>query len=400
MNNSVISIIIPVFNVETYLKRCVDSVIYQTYRDLEIILVNDGSTDNSGFICDEYSSIDKRIKVIHKENGGLSSARNAGIEKSTGIYIWFVDSDDYIVKNAVEILITQIEEKDYEMLLFEGNVICESADMQGVLKDDMYHRKNKYSIMTGAQCLCQHYNNEDYFPSACMYICRRNFIKENNLIFKEGILFEDNLFTLNAYLKSTNIKTISDKLYMRTIRSGSIMRSDSNIKKVASYFIVFDNLNQMLKNEKNQKVKEVLFHISNFVFLCGFGMGAELFADKKIDFNEFKEIIKYKTPIPKKKLNVNKDSIYYGGGYVCKIMLKAVDTEPSHIWDINAEKIGEIGEFKCEKPKLNEVINANIVICIADAKICNKIKKQFKSVGYSDVYLFYEYFYLYYNKDF
>ena len=101
---SKISVIVPVYNVEKFIKRCLDSIINQTMRDLEIILVNDGSTDNSGKICDEYAQLDNRITVIHKENGGLSSARNTGLDVATGEWIAFVDSDDYIEKNMYEVL--------------------------------------------------------------------------------------------------------------------------------------------------------------------------------------------------------------------------------------------------------------------------------------------------------
>ena len=99
-----ISVIIPVYNVELYLRRCIDSVIKQTYKNLEIILVDDGSTDKSGEICDEYASLDNRISVIHKENGGLSSARNAGLKNAHGEYFGFVDSDDAIVEDMYEYL--------------------------------------------------------------------------------------------------------------------------------------------------------------------------------------------------------------------------------------------------------------------------------------------------------
>ena len=102
--NPEISIIVPVYNVEKYLKRCIDSILNQSFTDFELILVDDGSTDNSGEIIDEYAIKDERIKVIHKENGGLSSARNVGIEYSKGNYIAFVDSDDYINKNMYKIL--------------------------------------------------------------------------------------------------------------------------------------------------------------------------------------------------------------------------------------------------------------------------------------------------------
>lgn len=107
-----ISVIVPVYNVEKYLNRCVDSIINQTYTDLEIILVDDGSTDSSGSICDEYAKKDERIKVIHKENGGLSDARNAGVTAATGDYISFIDSDDYIELNMMELLITTIGDCD------------------------------------------------------------------------------------------------------------------------------------------------------------------------------------------------------------------------------------------------------------------------------------------------
>lgn len=101
-----ITVVVPVYNVENYIKKCVESILNQTYRKLEIILVDDGSTDKSGEICDEFSVIDSRIKVIHKKNGGLSDARNAGLKIATGNYVTFVDSDDYI---AVDMYRTMIE---------------------------------------------------------------------------------------------------------------------------------------------------------------------------------------------------------------------------------------------------------------------------------------------------
>lgn len=110
-----ISVIVPVYNVEKYLNRCIDSIINQTYTDLEIILVDDGSTDSSGSICDEYAQKDERIKVIHKENGGLSDARNTGVAAATGDYVSFIDSDDYIEPDMMELLITTIGDCDMSM---------------------------------------------------------------------------------------------------------------------------------------------------------------------------------------------------------------------------------------------------------------------------------------------
>ena len=104
MNDTLISIVVPVYNVSQYLERCIQSVIYQTYENLDIILIDDGSTDNSGLICDKYAKIDKRIRVLHQQNSGLSAARNAGIEIAKGKYITFIDSDDYVDSDYVSFL--------------------------------------------------------------------------------------------------------------------------------------------------------------------------------------------------------------------------------------------------------------------------------------------------------
>lgn len=115
MEDKLISIIIPVYNVERYLRECIDSIIAQTYKNLEIILVDDGSSDKSGEICDEYSKKDSRIKVIYKKNGGLSDARNVALDIAKGDYIGFIDSDDYIEKDMFQILYNLAEEYNAEI---------------------------------------------------------------------------------------------------------------------------------------------------------------------------------------------------------------------------------------------------------------------------------------------
>ncbi|HEL7541574.1 TPA: glycosyltransferase, partial [Enterococcus faecalis] len=110
-----ISIIVPVYNVEKYLEKCVRSILAQTFTDFELILVDDGSPDSSGAMCDQFAEQDERVKVIHKENGGLSDARNAGIEIATGEYLGFVDSDDYIADDMYELLYTNIVKEDADL---------------------------------------------------------------------------------------------------------------------------------------------------------------------------------------------------------------------------------------------------------------------------------------------
>ena len=126
MKEPKISIIIPVYNVEKYLERCIKSVLNQDYKNLEIYLVDDGSTDNSGYLCDYYAEMDNRIKVIHKINGGLSSARNAALEKVSGKYVTFIDSDDYVSKNYISILYKTLYEKEasaFRLFLKESDFI-------------------------------------------------------------------------------------------------------------------------------------------------------------------------------------------------------------------------------------------------------------------------------------
>ena len=128
---SKVSIVIPVYNVEAYLKECVDSAIKQTYKNLEIILVDDGATDSCPEICDVYAQSDKRIKVIHRENGGLSAARNTGMDASTGEYIYFLDSDDYIELKAIEKLVNTIETEKADFVFFDGYVFYTDCEDDG-----------------------------------------------------------------------------------------------------------------------------------------------------------------------------------------------------------------------------------------------------------------------------
>ncbi len=122
-----ISVVVPIYNVELYLRKCIDSIVNQTYKDLEIILVDDGSPDNCGLICDEYAKMDNRIKVIHKENGGLSTARNAGLDIATGSYIGFVDSDDWIEPTMYEKMYSFLVENNLDLVECGINLISSSS---------------------------------------------------------------------------------------------------------------------------------------------------------------------------------------------------------------------------------------------------------------------------------
>ena len=135
-----ISIIVPFYDVEKYAIRCIESIINQKYKNLEIILIDDGSPDNCGKICDQYAKKDNRIKVVHKENQGVSIARNVGMEKAQGDYIWFVDSDDYISDDSIDILSNVINKKDYDVIVFNYNTVDNDGKLESII--EKYPNKN------------------------------------------------------------------------------------------------------------------------------------------------------------------------------------------------------------------------------------------------------------------
>ena len=158
MYEDLISVIVPVYNVENYLRECLDSIVAQTYRNIEVILVDDGSKDSSGKICDEYADKDNRIKVIHKENGGVSAARNTGLDIAKGEWISYVDSDDYIESTMIETLICLAKKNDVELAMcsFKDISECENVtqenDIRIFSKDELIYN---YVVRNADYCITE-----------------------------------------------------------------------------------------------------------------------------------------------------------------------------------------------------------------------------------------------------
>ena len=192
--NKLISIIIPVYNVEQYLNRCIDSVINQTYKNLEIILIDDGSTDNSGKICDEYALKDNRIKVIHKENGGVSSARNVGLDIAKGEYIGFVDSDDFIELDMYETLLNKMLETGSQLIVcnwFYGIndnwIENQNFPVQKKLTTNEALENFYWCMFSWNKLFNRKIIEKVRFPENCGYgedifICLETYIKSNNIV--------------------------------------------------------------------------------------------------------------------------------------------------------------------------------------------------------------------------
>ena len=207
-----ISVIVPVYNVEKYLERCVKSIAAQTYKDLEILLIDDGSTDKSGKMCDDFQQTDSRIKAFHKQNGGLSDARNYGIEHSAGEIISFVDSDDYIDEKMLETLHRLITENDADLAVCSAMDVFEGKEVTQVkeIKEFNLNKVESYKYMLRG----------DGIPSACNKLYKRQTV--GNVRFPVGKLYEDGFFTPQILKRVEKTAVTSKPMYYYFRRADSI----------------------------------------------------------------------------------------------------------------------------------------------------------------------------------
>lgn len=227
-----VSVIVPVYNVEKYLRKCVESIKDQTYRNLEIILVDDGSPDRCGEICDELARSDNRIRVIHKENGGLSDARNAGMDVSTGDYIGFVDSDDYIDEDFYEILVANLEKYDAEVSCCRYTNVWEDGKKEPIGNDGAIH------VYEGTEALKEYLYGKIMDPFSVNKLYRAELLgsakyPDYHFRFIKGILSEDNPFCIELFKQTNNVVLIgSSKYNYLQAREGAITNTKVSKKKI------------------------------------------------------------------------------------------------------------------------------------------------------------------------
>ena len=240
-----ISVIIPVFNTEAFLARCLESVANQTLGDCEVICIDDGSTDNSLKILETFAQKDLRFKIYTKENGGQSSARNIGINQAKGEYLYFLDSDDYIKNNAFERLYPIAELDNLDILYFDGETVYSEKQIPDHLLfyKTYYCRRNEYAkVYSGIDLFSEMNKNADYRVTPCLQFINRKFLHRIALKYFEGIIYEDNLFTFIAMLSANRVKHIKDTLYMRTIRPGSTTMSQKDFSHFYGFFTCMVNM--------------------------------------------------------------------------------------------------------------------------------------------------------------
>lgn len=235
-----ISIIVPVYNVEEYLSNCIYSILNQTFKNFELILVNDGSTDNSLDICKHYKNIDDRICIIDKKNGGLSSARNAGLDIAKGDYIGFVDSDDYIHPQMYETLYKATIKNNAEISLCDFKRVFTSNE-DFIFYNECSDKYMTIEHLSNIESL--HRMNQDngvVFVIACNKLYKKELF--NNLRYKEGIIHEDEYMVHKVLYAAKKINYIHEKLYFYMQRDGSIMNNRTDINRIDYWFALSDRI--------------------------------------------------------------------------------------------------------------------------------------------------------------
>lgn len=228
--------IVPVYQVEKYIAQCIESVLNQTFQDFELILIDDGSKDKSGVICDSYAARDKRIVVIHTENRGAAAARNIGLDQASGRYITFLDGDDYLAENMIGRLYDVINHSEYDM------VVCDFLNLLPDEKDNFIVHLSEKTV-SGREVLEHLKNERSYGVWTVVWnkIYKREVVE--NLRFPDGKYFEDEFFSNQLYLRSNKIYAISDILCYHRVLESSTM----NTQKEENYLDLIDALQERLE---------------------------------------------------------------------------------------------------------------------------------------------------------
>ena len=292
ISDKLISIIVPVYNVEKYLKKCVYSILNQSYKKLEVILVNDGSTDNSGKICDELSREDSRINVYHKDNGGLSDARNYGVAKANGEYVGFVDSDDYIDQYMYENLYKAI--RKYNTQIAE----CGITRVYKNNKLRPHYDGEEYSLVVDREGYLKEYleNRKVYGAAVCKLL---SIDLAKVLKFPDGKVYEDVFYTLELLKKVDKYTLISGNYYYYYIRGNSITTKTFSSRDM-DYIEIIDKIGEYTLNNYS-KLKEKLFIRQGFAYLSIF--------NQIIQLNDYRQIPEYSILIGKLK-NIRSNIIF------------------------------------------------------------------------------------------
>lgn len=271
--NELVSVIVPVYNAERYLDECIASIVWQTYKNVEVILIDDGSTDCSGKKCDEWKEKDERVIVIHQKNRGVSAARNVGLSKSTGQWIAFVDSDDYIEKNYIEKLLL-LNKK------WETNVSCGQRD-----GTELYAGSDEQCMESKAFLLSQCYRTALWY-----YLYKKELF--DGVIFPEGKLSEDVAVLYKIIYRAKKVAVTSDVLYHYRVRKGSLSNKEQRITQCDIDRIdILKEKAVFFEDRKEKELAETAWkdYLTNVLILYGYRKDINFMIDGRVLIREYRK---------------------------------------------------------------------------------------------------------------
>lgn len=291
----ILSVIMPVYNTSRYLKESINSILNQKIDNIEFIIVNDGSTDESENVIKSIMSENKNIMYFYQENSGQGAARNLGISYATGKYIYFMDSDDILKENTFLNLINLLENKTLDAIFFDGEDFLDIIDNNlNKLTNTNYHKKESYGYYENGQDLWLDFiNKKEFNVSPCLYIVKREILIENNLFFFEGIIHEDQIFTTKLYFFINRCLHINEIYFLRRVRSNSTMTSNKQLDKLYAYITIFKELYKFAKKYTWAKIdiKKAFFRYLSEIAVIINVLSNELDSDRD-ELEKIRKIVK------------------------------------------------------------------------------------------------------------
>lgn len=385
-----VSIIVPVYQVAEYLNKCVMSICEQTYSNLEIILIDDGSTDGSSQMCDEFEKKDIRIAVIHKKNGGLSSARNAGLKVAKGDYVAFVDSDDYIHPAYIETLLRSCEEYKCEI------AVCDYMSVRDDIDPLPLNKHERVTCMNSRDTM--HALTVDRY--LLFIVCWNKLYKRelfDDILFPDGRIHEDEYVTHHLLYKSKNTVLINQYLYYYRKRANSIMSRPFSEKNFDRIYGTMDRLHLLkkegLEEEYRSTVKRLSFLIEQAEKYCKINKANDslsMLDEIKNLFNEFDVSDRSDNTTINRKIrdvdtsNISGKIVIYGAGDVGRAIFEKLGEEAVSGWIDNLWY--KIQDTDIAIKPVYELLNMEYdYVCITqrDSEVRNEVKQQILSWGVS-----------------
>ena len=241
-----ISVIVAMYNIERYVEECIQSLRSQTFPDFEVVCVNDGSTDESLERAKRAADGDARFKFVTRPNGGLSAARNTGLDSATGDYVCFLDGDDCYAPHALQALSDAANRNNLDLVDFSAQSFYDTREARRAHEEDYDYRDPVAGVHDGQTLFTLYMAKRQFVSSACFHLIRRSMLDEAGLRFFEGIIHEDELFTPQLYAHAKAAAFLDEGLYLRRVREGSIMTAQRGLRNATSLFVVVQSLHAWL----------------------------------------------------------------------------------------------------------------------------------------------------------